>query len=106
MRLGYKVTIMTSSVEALQAFGPQPDAFDIVITDMTMPDMTGVELAKELMHLQSNIPTIPVTGFSKLITAETAQEVSIREYLMKPIAIGDLSSAIRRMLDHDTKKEG
>ena len=102
----YKVTIMTSSVEALQVFDTQPNAFDIVITDMTMPDMTGVELAKELIRLRSNIPIILVTGFSELITAETAKEVGVRGYLTKPIAIGDLSRAIRRVLDYNTEKEG
>jgi len=98
-RLGYDVTSRTSSVEALEAFRAQPDRFDVVITDQTMPDMTGMKLAVELMATRSNIPIILTTGFSELVTPEKAMAIGIREYIMKPVVSRDLGKAIRRVLD-------
>ena len=98
-RLGYDVTSRTSSVEALEAFRAQPDRFDVVITDQTMPNMTGMELAGELMAIRSNIPIILTTGFSELVTPEKARAIGIREYIMKPVVARDLGKAIRRVLD-------
>ncbi len=100
-RLGYEVTVRTSSVEALEAFRVQPDRFDVVITDQVMPNMTGVELAKELMQLRPDIPVILCTGFSETITADKAEAVGIREFIMKPIIAGDMGRSIRRVLDQE-----
>ncbi|MBW1796685.1 MAG: response regulator, partial [Deltaproteobacteria bacterium] len=76
-RLGYHVTARTSSVEALEAFRAQPDRFDLVITDQTMPNMTGVELAKELMRIRPDIPIILITGFSEIVPPEKAKKMGI-----------------------------
>ena len=98
-RLGYSVTARTSSVEALEAFRAQPEKFDLVITDQTMPNMTGVELARELMRIRPDIPVILITGFSEAVTLEKAGRMDIREYIMKPVLLRDLGKAIRRVLD-------
>jgi len=98
-RMGYDVTMRTSSVEALEAFRTNVDRFDIIITDQTMPNMTGVELSKELMSLRSEIPIILMTGFSEIITPEKAKKMGIREYIMKPIVARDLGKIIRQVLD-------
>ena len=71
-RLGYKVTSKTDSEEALQEFGAQPDQFDLVITDMTMPKMTGDQLARKMMDIKPKIPVILCTGFNEAITEEKA----------------------------------
>lgn len=97
--LGYQVTAKESSVEALNAFQAETEAFDLVITDQTMPQMTGVELAAEMMHLRKDIPIILCTGYSEVVSAEHAKELGIREYLLKPIVARDLARAIRRVLD-------
>ncbi|MDP3029139.1 MAG: GAF domain-containing protein, partial [Deltaproteobacteria bacterium] len=83
--LGYKVAGRTSSIEALEAFRAQPDKFDLVITDQTMPNMTGKMLAKELLRIRPDIPIILCTGYSELITEEKAKAMGIRELVMKPV---------------------
>ncbi len=98
-RLGYEVTTRTSSVEALIAFQAQPDKFDLVITDMTMPNKTGTELAKELLQIRPDIPIILCTGFSEQTSEENAKELGIREYVSKPIVIRGMADAVRRVLD-------
>ncbi|MGZ3647561.1 MAG: PAS domain S-box protein, partial [Syntrophales bacterium] len=97
--LGYSVTIKTNSLEALETFRAQPDAFDLTITDVTMPGMTGIELAKELMAIRSDIPIILCTGFSELIDEKHAKEMGIREFVMKPFVIGKHAKAIRKVLE-------
>lgn len=98
-RLGYKVTTRTDSLEALQVFREQPDQFDLVITDMTMPNMTGNRLARELMGICPDIPIILCTGFSELITEERAKEIGIREFVMKPLIMSEMARVVRRALD-------
>jgi len=97
--LGYTVVTRTSSTEALEAFKAQPDKFNLVITDMTMPKMTGDELAKELMRIKPNIPIIICTGFSEKITEEKARAMGIRRLIMKPIVQREMAKAIREALD-------
>jgi CheY-like chemotaxis protein len=98
-RLGYKVVSRTSSVEALEAFRADPHKFDLVITDMTMPNMTGDELAEEIMALRPDIPIILCTGFSLRITEEQAKKMGIREFVMKPLVMSGLAKTIRKVLD-------
>jgi CheY-like chemotaxis protein len=100
-RLGYKVTTRTSSLEALEVFKAKTDKFDLVITDMTMPNMTGVDLAKEIMKIRPDIPIILCTGYSEAIDEETAKEMGIREFIMKPILMKDLAAIIRKVLDSE-----
>jgi PAS domain S-box-containing protein len=103
-RLGYTVEVRTSPIESLEAFKAQPEKFDLVITDMTMPKMTGDELAKELMAIRPNIPIILCTGFSERITEERAEEMGIRAFSMKPFVMRDFSSAIRKVLNQEKEK--
>lgn len=97
-RLGYEVEARTSSMEALELFRTKPDEFDLVITDMTMPGMAGDHFAKELMKLRPDVPILLCTGFSEKMSEQKAREMGIKEFLMKPLAIRDLSLAVRRAL--------
>ncbi len=97
--LGYTVVTRTSPIEALEAFKAMPDKFDLVITDMTMPKMTGDELAKELMKIRLDIPIILCTGFSELINEEKAKAMGIRAFVMKPVVQRELANAVRKALD-------
>ncbi len=97
-RLGYKVIGKTSSALALKIFHAQPDIFDLVITDMTMPHMTGVELANELLSIRPDIPIILCTGFSDMINKKGAEAQGIRELIMKPINTRNMAETIRRVL--------
>ncbi len=96
--LGYKVIACTSSLEALKAFRKQPDEIDIVISDMAMPNMTGMDLSRAIMDIRPNIPVIVCTGFSEQINPEKAKEKGIREMLMKPLSMNDLSETISKVL--------
>ena len=98
-RLGYDVTSCTSSVEALKAFQANPDNFDLIITDMTMPNMTGDQLAQKIMEIRTDIPIILCSGFSEKMSNEKAKSLGIKKFLMKPVLIKDLSITIRRALD-------
>jgi PAS domain S-box-containing protein len=98
-RLGYRVVSRASPVEALELFRAKPDHFDLVITDQTMPGMTGDLLAKELMQIRPNIPIILCTGYSQVIDPERAQQKGIKAFVMKPILINEIAAAIRRVLE-------
>jgi PAS domain S-box-containing protein len=97
--LGYRVTSRTSSIEALEAFRVRPHGFDLVITDMTMPNMRGDHLAMELLKIRPDIPIILCTGFSEMISEEKAKSFGIRQFIMKPISTNDLAKAVREALD-------
>jgi CheY-like chemotaxis protein len=97
--LGYKAVGRTSSIEALEAFRAQPGQFDLVITDQTMPNMTGEMLTKELLRIRPDIPIILCTGYSELITEEKARALGIRKLLMKPVVRAELARIIRHVLD-------
>jgi two-component system, cell cycle sensor histidine kinase and response regulator CckA len=96
--LGYQVTATTDSRKALEIFRSGHNQFDLVITDMTMPGMTGADLSKEILKLRSDIPIVLCTGFSELINEEKAKGLGIREFLMKPLNIRDLAEVIRKVL--------
>ena len=98
-RLGYRVTPRTSSVEAFEAFRADPDRFDLVITDQTMPNMTGMELAREIHAIRPDMPIILCTGFSEKIPGKSAPEMGIRDFLFKPIALRNFADTIRRVMD-------
>ncbi|MCP3922901.1 MAG: PAS domain S-box protein [Desulfobacterales bacterium] len=97
--LGYKVETFNNAADALKYFRLQPDKYDILITDLTMPDMTGDILASEFKKIRPDIPVILCTGFSKKITSENANEMGIDSLLMKPLTIYELSDTIRGLLD-------
>ena len=98
-RLGYTVETETNPSAAFKLFQSKPDAFDLVITDMTMPQMNGVTLSEKLKTVRSDIPVIICTGHSSLIDEETASEMGIAAYVMKPIRIRDIARTIRQVLD-------
>ena len=98
-RLGYEVTTCTGSVEALNLFHSNPDYFDLLITDMTMPTMTGDQLAKDLMKVKPDLPVILCTGFSKKISKAAALQIGIKAFAHKPIVKEELANTIREVLD-------
>ena len=98
-QLGYSVTTRTSSVEALELFKSKPQAFNLVITDMTMPNMTGDQLATEMMNIRSDIPVILCTGYSKKLSEERASEIDIKALAYKPVVKADLAKTVRKVLD-------
>jgi PAS domain S-box-containing protein len=99
-RLGYEVTALTSSRELLATFAKDPLAYDLVITDMTMPGMTGDKLAGELLALRQDIPIIVCTGYSERIGEENAEEFGVRGVLLKPVSRDELARKVREVLDH------
>jgi PAS domain S-box-containing protein len=98
-RLGYRVETCLNPVQALDLFKSKPDTFDLVITDMTMPLMTGAKLSKKLMEIRSDIPVIICTGHSSLIDEEKAKQLGIAGYVMKPVSLSGIAKAIRKILD-------
>jgi CheY-like chemotaxis protein len=101
-KLGYQVITRTCSVEALDLFRAKPDNFDMVISDMTMPQMTGEELVQEIQAIRNSIPVILCTGFSNQIAAERAREIGINGFLMKPVVLADMAQQVRNILDEST----
>lgn len=99
-QLGYKVEVFTSSTEALNAFIAKPNSFDLIITDMTMPQMTGIQLAQKVLSKRKNLPIILCTGFSSLITEEKAKDMGIKGFLLKPILMKELAKKVREVLDN------
>jgi signal transduction histidine kinase/CheY-like chemotaxis protein len=97
--LGYRVQAVSDPLEALELFETAPQSFDLVITDMTMPKITGDLLARELLKIRPEIPVILCTGFSKLIDEERALEIGIRKLIMKPVIKSEIAAAIREVLE-------
>jgi PAS domain S-box-containing protein len=97
--LGYQVEVRSSAVEALELFKAHPERFDLVITDMTMPNMTGDRLSEELMAIRPDIPVILCTGFSTNMDEKKAKAMGIRTFTFKPILKRDIAVAIRKVLD-------
>ena len=97
--LGYEVTSRMSSREALALFKADPSRFDLVITDQTMPEMTGVELAKEILALRADMPIIMCTGFSYVVDADKAKAAGIKAFAMKPLTKREIARTIRKVLD-------
>jgi PAS domain S-box-containing protein len=97
--LGYAVTAVTSSGEALKLFKTDPGRFDLIMTDVTMPDMTGVELARRMLAIRADVPVIMCTGYSHLIDADAAKAAGIRAFAMKPLTRREIARTIRGVLD-------
>jgi CheY-like chemotaxis protein len=105
-RLGYRVTARTDSLEALGLFRQTPDDFDLVITDMTMPAMTGDVLAAKIISIRPDIPVIVCTGYSERIDKEIIKKIGVKELAMKPLAMKDLAEMIRRVLGEKIERSG
>ncbi|MBN1849481.1 MAG: PAS domain S-box protein [Deltaproteobacteria bacterium] len=98
-QFGYHVTVKTDSVDAFRTFKDDPGYFDLLLTDQTMPKLTGVNLAEEVMKIRSDMPIILSTGYSDLVNEEEINALGIRGYIMKPYAISELTRKIRSVLD-------
>ena len=97
-RLGYCVTAQTCGLDALALFKKRPEAFDLVLTDMTMTDITGDKLAMELMAVRPDIPIVLCTGYSKKISSEAASKMGIRAFIYKPFSMAELAKTIKQTL--------
>lgn len=98
-RLGYHVTEKNDSNKALKSFENHPEKYDLIITDMTMPNMTGDRLAKALILIRSDIPIIICTGFSENINEIEAMDIGVKGFLMKPVVKADMANMVRKVLD-------
>lgn len=97
---GYNITIFNDSLEAVTAYRNNPDYFDLVITDMTMPKMTGLELVREMLAFRPDFPIVLMSGFSELNDREKALEFGVRDFLSKPFSRRELSEALRKVFDN------
>jgi CheY-like chemotaxis protein len=98
-RLGYEVTVRTGSLEALATFQNEPHRFDAVITDQTMPGMTGLDLARRMLQIRPDLPIILCTGYSNLVTEEQSKRSGIKGFAMKPLTKKDMATLLRTVLD-------
>ncbi|XCN73962.1 MAG: response regulator [Candidatus Electrothrix aestuarii] len=98
MQLGYTVTTETDSLAAWELFSQQPEDVDLIITDMAMPKMTGIELAKKILQQRPDLPIILCTGFSEMMNEEKAKTLGVKEYLMKPVLRNKLSASVWKAL--------
>ena len=98
-RLGYRVKSTLEPEEALEWFRADPKGFDLIITDMTMPGITGDRLTKEILKIRPHMPIILCTGYSERISAKETAALGVRKYLEKPITAGEMASAIRKVLE-------
>jgi CheY-like chemotaxis protein len=97
-KMGYTVTVRTSSIEVLEAFRQNPEKYDLVITDQAMPNMTGTQLTQELTSIRPDIPVILCTGFSESVNKENYKAMGIRSFLLKPIIKKEMARVIREVL--------
>jgi PAS domain S-box-containing protein len=98
-RLGYQIETETDPLKALETFRRKQRNFDLIITDMTMPKMTGITLARKLIEIREDIPIVLTTGFSELIVEEKFRQMGIKALLMKPLTMKDLADTIRKVLE-------
>jgi CheY-like chemotaxis protein len=103
-RQGYEVETRASGTDALECFKHDPDRFDLVVTDMTMPGMRGDQFAEEIMKIRGNIPVILSTGYSKQISEEKAEDIGIRAFVMKPLTQQELANTVRQVLDEKPRR--
>lgn len=102
-RLGHQVVSRTSSIEALETFRSDPEAFDIVITDMAMPAMSGEQLARKILSYKPGLPIILCTGFSERMTEKIAKDIGIKGFLMKPVLKSDIAEIISKVLNEEKR---
>lgn len=100
--LGYDVTACTDSLEALNIFQSDPNGFDLVFTDMTMPHLSGSELSRQIIELRPDLPIILCTGYNEFITPEKASQIGVKTFILKPLSRRDLADVVRKTLDENT----
>ncbi len=98
-QLGYTITVCNDGNAALMTFEQNPQAFDLVITDQTMPGRTGFEIARTMLALRPELPIILCSGYSSALSPERVTKAGIREFMMKPVSLHDLAPVIRKVLD-------
>jgi signal transduction histidine kinase/CheY-like chemotaxis protein len=96
---GYKATLFTNSVQAMQDFEKHPDQYDLVITDMSMPNMTGLELSERIKEIRPDLPIILCSGYSEMIVKDNALNMGVNEYIQKPLNMDTLGRVMRKLLD-------
>jgi CheY-like chemotaxis protein len=101
-RQGYRVTSRTDSLLALEAFVAAPSAFDLVVTDLTMPHMSGTDLAAKLLKIRPGLPILLLSGFTEAIAPEQLSSLGLRGFLAKPFLPAALAEAVRRALHAST----
>lgn len=97
--MGFTVTLCTDSIEAFAVFSENPDLFDLVITDQTMPDITGIELVNDILLIRPDVPIILCSGFSSVVSAKEAKSAGVRDFVMKPFEWNTMAATIRKILD-------
>ena len=97
--MGYQVEFTTNPLKALEWFRAHPDRYDLIITDMAMPNMTGDQLIVEILKIRQDMPTIICTGYSAKISDKKAKEMGVSSFAMKPLAKSDLAIKVRKVLD-------
>lgn len=98
-QLGYNVEISTSGAEAYEKFSQNPDRFDLIVTDLTMPHMTGDELARKIREIRPHLPIIMITGLTAQTTPEQLQSARIDRLITKPLTTREIATAIRQVLE-------
>jgi CheY-like chemotaxis protein len=104
-RLGYEVEGISNPLSALELFRLEPDRFQLLISDLTMPQMTGIQLAEEIKKIKPDIPIIICSGYSASLTEDQIKALGISEFIMKPVIKSELAQAVRRVLDKKQKTE-
>jgi len=104
-RLGYRISIYPGSLKALEIFRADPDNFDLIITDQTMPGMTGIELARTALQIRPDIPIILCSGYSHALEEDVIKRIGVRRYLLKPISMAELAVTIRETLDEKQEQK-
>ena len=94
-----------NSLEALEVFKAQPNSFELIVSDMTMPGMTGDQLARELIAIRPGIPIIICTGFSERLNREKAASLGVKGFLMKPVIKAEMAKMVRKVLDEAQSSE-
>jgi len=104
-QLDYSISYRMSSIDTLEKFKANPHNYDLIITDMTMPNMTGDVLSKKIKEIRPDIPIIICTGFSEILNAEKAKAIGIDGFVMKPVVQQELAKEIRKVLDKNKCKK-
>ena len=105
-RLGYLVSGYTDPAKALQAFRSRPRDFDVVVTDLSMPGMSGADLARELLEIRGDVPIVMTSGHVRPEDAEAAKQLGIRDVILKPNTVEELGNALHSLLNERAKPDG
>ena len=103
-KLGYNVHAFNNPQEALNRFSEQPDMFDLIVTDMTMPVMTGDRFSRNVLGIRPDMPIILCTGYSEAITEDMAKKIGIRAFVMKPLEMKKFAVLLRKILNKQEKR--